>query len=226
MTLGFRLALRFALGWPVAVAVVLLPAGSPKFWQGWLFVGLFLAASAFLTFWLYRHDPRLLERRLLTKEKMSEQKLFKVLWVPLWIAALSLPGLDYRFGWSRAFGGEVPLWLTLLSQGLVLCGFFLIFQVLRVNTFASSVIQVEAGQRVISDGPYRLVRHPMYSGILLLVLFAPLALGSYIALPVFALLIPLLVFRLIHEEKTLLRELPGYSAYCEVTRYRLVPFVY
>jgi protein-S-isoprenylcysteine O-methyltransferase Ste14 len=96
---------------------------------------------------------------------------------------------------------------------------------MKTNSFASSVIQVEAGQRVISTGPYRLVRHPMYSAISLLSLATPLALGSYLALPLFVLLIPLLVFRLLNEEKLLRQNLPGYTDYCSRTRFRLVPFV-
>jgi protein-S-isoprenylcysteine O-methyltransferase Ste14 len=97
---------------------------------------------------------------------------------------------------------------------------------MKVNSFASRTVQVEAGQTVISSGPYRFVRHPMYFGALVYYLPTPLALGSFIALPVFALLIPLLVFRLLNEEKVLRQELPGYAEYCLRTRFRLLPFVW
>ena len=96
----------------------------------------------------------------------------------------------------------------------------------RHNTFAASVITVEPGQRVISDGPYRMVRHPMYSAIALIVLSVPLALGSYFALPLAVPLIALLVFRLVNEERVLLAELPGYPEYCQRTRFRLIPFAW
>jgi protein-S-isoprenylcysteine O-methyltransferase Ste14 len=108
----------------------------------------------------------------------------------------------------------------------VLCSYYLVFQALKANSFASSVVKVEADQRVISDGPYGIVRHPMYSGLLVLLLSLPLALGSCIAIPVFVLLIVTLIFRLLREEKTLRQELPGYSEYCQRSRFRLVPFLW
>lgn len=137
-----------------------------------------------------------------------------------------LPGLDYRFGWSRTSLGPVPLWLMLLSQVLVLGCFLLVFWVMRVNSFASRTIQVEAGQKVISTGPYGFIRHPMYSALVGIYLATPLALGSCIALPAFALLIPVIVFRLLNEERILRQELSGYPEYCLRTRFRLVPFIW
>jgi protein-S-isoprenylcysteine O-methyltransferase Ste14 len=226
MTLQSRLALRFLAVLPLLAAILFLPAGSLRFWQAWLFMILFYGTSLYLAFYFLRRDPRLLERRLQTREKAAEQRLFKILWIPLWIGALAVPGLDYRFGWSNRSLGGVPLWLTLLAQALVLCAYILVFQVLKFNSFAAATIQVESGQRVISDGPYRIVRHPMYSGIVLLVVSAPLALGSYFALPVSLLLIPVLVYRLVNEEKMLRQELAGYAEYCRRTRYRLVPYLY
>ena len=95
---------------------------------------------------------------------------------------------------------------------------------MKVNHFAASAIEVEPGRRVISTRPYSIVRHPMYLGIGVMFLFSPLALGSYFALPAFGLVIPILVFRLLNEEKVLRQELPGYPEYCLRTRFRLVPF--
>ena len=113
-----------------------------------------------------------------------------------------------------------------LSQVVFLGGFFLVFWTMKVNSFASRTIQVEPGQPVISSGPYRLVRHPLYSGSIVLWLSTPLMLGSFIALPAFALLVPFYVLRLLNEEKILRQELPGYPEYCVRTRFRLVPFVW
>jgi protein-S-isoprenylcysteine O-methyltransferase Ste14 len=220
------LTLRTLVVLPLGAVVLFLPAGSLRFWQGWAFLAIVCAGTVFPMFYLLRRDPRLLERRMLSKEKSSGQKFFKILFIPLWLGTLAVPGLDYRFGWSDRSLGAVPLWLTLLAQALVLGGYWVMFQVLKFNTFASSVIQVEAGQKVISDGPYRIVRHPMYSAILLMVLFTPFALGSYVALPLAVLLIPVLVYRLVNEEKMLRQELAGYAEYCRRTRFRLVPFVY
>jgi protein-S-isoprenylcysteine O-methyltransferase Ste14 len=226
MSLRKRALLRTLVLVPLIAALLFLPAGSLRFWQGWVFLAIASSSALTIVFYLLLRDPRLLERRMQAKEQTSEQRLFRIFWIPLWIGALVSPGFDHRLGWSGNLLGAVPLWLTLASQVLVLAGYLLIFAVLRTNTFASSTIRVEAGQEVISDGPYRLVRHPMYSGILLLVLFAPLALGSYVALLFTLLLIPVLVFRLVNEEKTLLQDLPGYQEYCRRTPFRLVPWVY
>jgi len=112
--------------------------------------------------------------------------------------------LDFRFAWSR-----VPLWLTILSQLLVFAGYLITLWVMKENSFASRTVQIEEGQRVISSGPYRLVRHPMYFGAVLMLLFTPSALGSWWALPGFLLVIPLIVLRLLNEEKMLCRDLPA-----------------
>jgi protein-S-isoprenylcysteine O-methyltransferase Ste14 len=118
------------------------------------------------------------------------------------------------------------LWLTVVSQSLALGGYLMTFWVMKANSFASRIIEVKTGQKVISSGPYRIVRHPMYLGAMVMFLFTPLALGSYWTLPAFALVIPVLVFRLLNEEKILSRELPGYSEYQLCTRFRLVPCVW
>ncbi len=152
---------------------------------------------------------------------MHEQKLIIRFGFVTWLIGYLLPGLDHRFGWSH-----LPLWLTILSQAFVLGGWLMIFWVLKANSFAAATIRVEPDQKVISSGPYRIVRHPMYLGASVMFLFAPLALGSYFALPVFALLISIIVFRLLNEEKVLRQELPGYAEYCLQTRFRLVPFLW
>jgi protein-S-isoprenylcysteine O-methyltransferase Ste14 len=221
MDLKARLAFRTALFWPLIVAMVLGPAGSFGFWQGWVFLGQIAVFNVMFVGYFLRRDPGLVERRLKSKEQRSEQKRFQIFWLPLWFAALVLPGLDYRFGWSA-----VPLWLTLISQVVMAGAWLIIFEVFRFNSFAATVIQVEAGQKVISSGPYRLVRHPMYSGLVLMFLVLPFALGSYAAVPPALLLIPLLVYRLLDEESVLRKELPGYVEYCERTKFRLVPLVY
>jgi protein-S-isoprenylcysteine O-methyltransferase Ste14 len=100
-----------------------------------------------------------------------------MLWLPLWFAALLLPGLDYRFGWSAAFGG-VPVWLAVAGQVLLACSWLLIFEVFRFNSFASTVVEVTQGLRVIAGGPYRVVRHPMYSAFVMMIVALPFALGS------------------------------------------------
>jgi protein-S-isoprenylcysteine O-methyltransferase Ste14 len=226
MSLKSRLVLRSSLGLIVFAAMVLVPAGSLRFWQGWMLVALIVIPYLASFVYFYKHDPQALERRMQGKEKIGEQKILMRVANALFLPAILLPGLDYRMGWSRDLLGAVPLWLSLLSQWLVFSGLILMFWVLKVNSFASRTIQVEAGQPVISTGPYALVRHPMYSGAILMGLFTPFALGSYLAWPVFALLVPFYVLRLLNEEKVLRQKLPGYAEYCLRTRFRLVPFVW
>ncbi len=219
------LLLRFSVGLLLAAAMLFIPAGSLRFWQAWTFLTVVFIPLVASSLYLAKHDPQLIERRLQTEEKVREQKLLIRLLKPVFFLAFLLPGLDYRWGWSRTLGA-VPRWLVLLSDVLVLGGLLFAFWVMRVNSFASRTIQVEAGQKVISTGPYRLIRHPLYSGSLVMLLFTPLALGSYFALPAFALLIPVYVFRLLNEEKVLRQELQGYCEYCLRTRFRLIPFVW
>ena len=144
----------------------------------------------------------------------------------IFIAAFLLPGFDFRFGWSRRTFGAVPVWLMICSGAIALAAYLMTYWVMGVNSYASRIIQVEKEQRVISIGPYRIVRHPMYLGGVISILLTPLALGSYWALPAFALVIPMIVLRLLNEEKILRQELAGYREYCRNTRFRLIPLVW
>jgi len=226
MSLRSRLILRLSLGLPIVAAILFIPAGTWRFWQGWTFLAVISSLPSFAFFYFYKHDRLLLERRLRGKEKLSEQKRLIQLLKPAFFVVFLLPGFDYRLGWSRSLWGAVPPPLSLTADALVLAGYLLVFWTLKVNSFASRTIEVEAGQQVISSGPYALVRHPLYSGSLLMCLCVPLALGSYVTWPAFALLVPFYLYRLLHEEKFLRHELPGYSEYCLRTRFRLVPYVW
>jgi protein-S-isoprenylcysteine O-methyltransferase Ste14 len=220
-SLATRLILRTVVSLVLVAAFLFLPAGSLRYWQGWVFMAVWFLPMLIASPYFLRNDPELVERRLQTKEKSSEQKTIIRLAQPIVFANLLVPGLDYRFGWSH-----VPAWLTVLSEALVLAGYVITFWVMKENSFASRTVEVVEGQRVISTGPYRLVRHPMYFGAVLMLLFTPLALGSWWALPGFLLVGVLIVLRLLNEEKILSRELPGYSDYCLRTRYRLIPLVW
>ncbi|HYL62723.1 MAG TPA: isoprenylcysteine carboxylmethyltransferase family protein [Candidatus Methylomirabilis sp.] len=202
-------------------ALLFIPAGSLHYWQAWTFIALLFVPRLFTSVYFLKRDPQLAERRMRTKEPDSAQKSI-ARWVR-WIVPLAIfvPGLDHRFGWSR-----VPLWLTILSFVAVFAGYLVTHWVMKANSFASRTVQVEEGQRVISTGPYRFVRHPMYFGTIVMMLFSPLALGSWWALPGFVLLVPFMVLRLLNEETTLRRDLLGYSDYCLRTRFRLVPLVW
>jgi protein-S-isoprenylcysteine O-methyltransferase Ste14 len=207
------------------LCILLIPSGSPYVWQAWVYVAILMGSSLAIVLYLRRHDPDLLRRRLDAKERFQEQKLFRRIAGPLWIVGFLMSGFDHRYGWSSVLVGPVPALVTLTSDVLLVCAFYLLFRVLRFNTFASNTVQVEAGQQVISTGPYRIVRHPMYSGFVMIYLLTPFALGSYAAAPVFLLLIPALLYRLVEEERFLARELPGYSDYRMQVRYRLIPYL-
>jgi len=220
-SLASRLILRTVISVVLVAAFLFFPAGSLRYWQGWAFIVLWFLPMLIASPYFLKHDPQLVERRLQTKEKSKEQKTIIRLAQPIVFVNLLVPGLDYRFGWSR-----VPIWLTILSEGLVLAGYVITFWAMKENSFASRTVQVMEGQRVISTGPYRMVRHPMYFGAVLMLLFTPLALGSWWALPGFLLVGVLIVLRLFNEEKVLGKGLPGYSEYCQRTRHRLIPFVW
>ncbi len=226
MTLRARMIRRFTIGGVVLAALLFIPAGSLRYWQGWMLLVLTMGLVFPWSLWLVKHDPALAERRMRYDEKEPEQRRFKIMASLIYFPALLMTGFDYRFGWSRARLGGPPLWLELAGLVLVLAAYNLVFWVMRVNSFASRRIEVVEGQTVVMTGPYAYVRHPMYAGIALMLLGTPLALGSYVALPMFLLLIPLLTYRLIYEEKVLRRDLPGYVDYCEHTHFRLVPGVW
>ena len=137
------------------------------------------------------------------------------------IAPLVVPALDFRFGWSA-----VPLGGIVVGDVLVVIGFYFISLVYRANTFTSATIEVAEDQKVISTGPYAIVRHPMYASASLYLLGTPLALGSYWGLVVLGAMMPFLLWRLFDEERFLARNLPGYTEYRKRVRYRLVPFVW
>lgn len=226
MSLKTRLVLGVMTAIAVAFAVVFVPAGSFGFWQGWAYLAALLIPVIFTFIYFYQHDREFLKRRLRTKEQVEEQKVLLKWGKPLYLAAFLLPGFDYRFEWSRRLVGAVPLWLTILSLVMVVASMGLVFWVFMVNRFASRTIQVDEGQTVITSGPYSVVRHPLYTASVVLWIFTPTALGSFVAWPFFVLLIPFYVFRLVNEEKILCTELPGYAGYCLRTRYRLIPFVW
>jgi protein-S-isoprenylcysteine O-methyltransferase Ste14 len=221
-----RRLIVFSVFGQLTVLALLMVPGGVHYWQGWSFTGVNLVASLIFTTYYYRRDPELLARRMLFKESIRTQKIIMfVLRQVAWLFYLFC-GLDHRFGWSQHWLGPVPWWLSVLAlPGYVIC-FFLFVPVLNANRFAASIIQTESGQVVADTGPYRIVRHPMYSVSLAIWFWIPLALGSWLALPAILLLLGLLVWRLLDEEKMLRRELPGYAEYCQRTPWRLVPFVW
>ncbi|MDO8726669.1 MAG: isoprenylcysteine carboxylmethyltransferase family protein [Candidatus Methanoperedens sp.] len=212
---------RFIMA-PIFIGLILfLPAGTLDYWQAWIYCAVLFIPVIFVVFYFLKKDPELLERRMRMKEKEEKQKTIIKIGIILFSIGFIIPGLDYRYHWSN-----VPVPLVIAANAIVLAGYIIVFFVLRENSYASRIIEVEKGQKVITTGPYAIVRHPMYLGVLLMYLFTPIGLGSYWAIIFFLPLIPLIVVRLLNEEEVLLRELPGYKEYCQKTRYHLVPFIW
>lgn len=212
-----------------ALAVVLalllfVPAGTTRYWQAWVYLLIFFGASLLTTVYLLKNDPALLERRMHggpIAETEPTQKVIMLFTSAGFIAMIVVPALDHRFGWST-----VPLYGVVVGDILIAVGFYCIFRVYRVNTFTSATIQVAEDQKVVSTGPYAIVRHPMYASASLYVLGTPLALGSLWGLVAVAATLPFLIWRLVDEERLLARKLPGYAEYQKRVRYRLVPRIW
>ncbi len=219
-----RAIVQGVLGAVFFVVLIFWPAGTFDYWQGWLFLGVFAASTVSFTVYLARYDRPLLERRLKAgpqHERERSQKIIVSLVFLAFLAAIVVPALDYRYAWS-----PVSRWVSILGNVIILLSFLFIFRVIRVNSFAASNIRVEKDQRVIDTGPYARVRHPMYSGAIWLFVGMPLALGSWWSIGLIVLVIPVLVWRLLDEEKILQRDLPGYTDYMRRVRFRLIPFVW
>ena len=199
--------------------IIFLPAGSFRFWQAWIWWIGCSVLTIFITAYFLKKNPELLSRRMKFKEKENTPNPPAIL--KLYYLTFLIPGFDFRFHWS-----DVPVWMVITSNIIVFLGYILIIFIFKENSYASTIIQVEQKQQVIKTGPYSVVRHPMYLGLLLMLLFSPLALGSYWAVIPSLLSIPLVVFRIKSEEAVLRQDLPGYKDYCVKTPYRLFPFIW
>jgi protein-S-isoprenylcysteine O-methyltransferase Ste14 len=199
-------------------------AGTFDYWQAWLFIVVFAASAGLITAYLWRNSPALLARRVRagpTAETAPLQRFIQGLASLAFIGILVVPALDHRFGWS-----SVPVGGVILGDVLIGLGFWCVFRVFKENAFTAATIEVAADQKVISTGPYALVRHPMYAGAFVLLIGMPLALGSAWGLLLFVAIALVIVWRLLDEEDFLVRNLPGYAAYRQQVRYRLIPRVW
>jgi protein-S-isoprenylcysteine O-methyltransferase Ste14 len=189
-----------------------------------VFLGVFLACSIALGLYFAVYDPALIERRMRAgpaAEQEPAQRIIVALLLADLLLMLLLAGFDRRWHWSN-----VPNWLSILADIVIVASFVIFFYVLKQNSYAASTVRVEREQTVISTGLYGVVRHPMYAGTLALIVAIPLALGSYWTLLLVIPLLPILAWRLLDEERVLRRDLPGYADYCLRVRYRLIPGVW
>ena len=218
--------LRLAGGFAGLASILFLSAWTFRYWQAFAYLAAVFVPLAAVCFELFVENPAVIERRLDTIERSRTQQALIRAFRPLFFFVFLVPGLDHRLGLTRTITGSVPLPLILAGDVAIVAGILFCGWVFRVNEFAGRSIPVEAGRRVIDSGPYGLVRHPLYAGSLLIWLATPFALGSWIALPLFALLTPFYVLRLMREELQLTGELKGYAAYAKRTPFRLIPFVW
>jgi protein-S-isoprenylcysteine O-methyltransferase Ste14 len=215
-------ALIRTLGFSVFVGLLIIVTGGPTYWQGWLYWIVFSLCSLVMALYFLRHDPALVERRLsATAEKEERQQLIRTVLSAVLILLLVLPGVDHRLGWSH-----VPGFVVVAADVVVVLGFAIIFWTFMANSHASAIIDVAPDQRLVSTGPYAIVRHPMYLGVALLLLATPFALGSVWAIFWAIVAIGVLVWRLLEEERYLSQHLAGYDDYRRATPYRLVPFIW
>jgi protein-S-isoprenylcysteine O-methyltransferase Ste14 len=207
----------------VAFGIIFAPAGTLRFWQAWVYLFFTSALSVSLFGYLRRKDPQLLERRRRGPwgEKEVRQKLLHYLALLIFLGTFVLSSLDHRFAWS-----SVPLAVEIAGYAFVAIGYLIYFVVFSENTYSGATIEVTPDQKVISTGPYSVVRHPMYAGLLVMLLGTPLALGSWWGL---VMVIPMavdIVLRILYEERFLTANLPGYADYRRMTRCRLVPSIW
>ncbi len=199
--------------------LLFLPAGTVSWDRGWLFMGILFVPMFVVGVVLMWKNPDLLRKRLQAKEKEQTQKVVILLSGLMFIGGFVLSGLSYRFDWLL-----LPNWVSGVATVIFLLAYAMYAEVMRENTYLSRTVEVQKGQKVIDTGLYGIVRHPMYSATLILFLAIPLVLGSLLGFVIFLLYPVLLVGRIRNEEAVLEAGLPGYTAYKEKVRWRLVPF--
>ena len=212
---------KFLIGLVLVGALLFLPAGSLEYMNGWLFIGLLFAPMLILGAILFIKAPDLLKKRLDAKEKESTQKGVVAVSGLLFLGGFVVAGLDDRYGWSY-----VPMWAVIVAAAILLISYGLYAEVMRENAYLSRTIEVQNGQKVVETGLYGIVRHPMYAVTIWLFLSIPVVLGSWWSLLCFLPYIPVIITRIVNEEKVLEKGLEGYTNYKKRVKYRLIPFIF
>lgn len=224
MKTAIRLTASSLLGLVALGFVLFFPAGTLNYWQAWVFIAVFTAATIVPTIYLARANPAALQRRMHAGPRAETRTAQKIIITGSFLdlfAMMAFSAFDHRMGWST-----VPVWACLLGDVLVVAGLSIAMLVIVENSYAAATVTVEAGQTLVSGGLYGFVRHPMYVGNVVMMIGMPLALGSYWGLFVLIPGIMVLVFRILDEEKLLTQELSGYREYAQRVPYRLVPYVW
>ena len=212
---------KFFLGVVIIGLLLFLSAGSFRYWQGWLLMGILFVPMFIAGFVLMAKNPDLLRKRLNAKEEEKEQKKVVGLSALLFIAAFVVAGLNWRFQWC-----VLPDWAVWVAAALFLACYLLYAEVLRENTYLSRTIEVQENQKVIDTGLYGIVRHPMYMATTLLFLMIPLVLASPLSFLILLLYLPLIALRIRNEESVLENGLEGYKDYQQRVKYRILPYIW
>ena len=213
--------IKFMAGVILVGLLVFLPAGTVKFFNGWLFMGVLFIPMFIAGIVMMFKNPGLLESRLDAKEKEKEQSLVVKLSGLMFLAGFIVAGLDFRFGWF-----PLPKAVCVGAAVVFLFAYALYAEVLRENSYLSRTIKVQENQKVIDTGLYGVVRHPMYAVTLLLFLSMPVVLGSLWSFLIFLAYPFIIAKRIKNEEQLLEKELDGYIKYKEKVKYRLIPFIW
>jgi len=212
---------KFILGVVIIMLMLFLPAGTFKFWNAWLFMGLLFIPIFFVGVVLFIKDKELLKKRLNAKEKQQEQKSVLLLTVIILIAGFIIAGLDFKNNWSR-----LPIWAVIVGSITLLISYLLYIEVIRENRYLSRTIEIQENQKVVDTGLYGIVRHPMYMATTFLYLSFPIVLGSLIAFIIFLPFPLVLAKRIKNEEEILEKGLEGYKEYKQKVKYKMIPFIW
>jgi protein-S-isoprenylcysteine O-methyltransferase Ste14 len=222
-----RLIVQTALSFAVTALLLFVPAGTVKWLAGWVFLIALHGCGLAMELTLAKCDPALLEERLSSPIQREQEGWDKIL-LPLalllfvvWLPLIALDSVRYHYS-------HVPLWLRCVGLLGLLSSISLVYLAFRENTYASPVVKIqkERGQSVVTTGPYRYVRHPMYAGALIFFLSTPLLLGSWWGLALAPALMLVFAVRALMEERTLSAKLDGYAEYAARVRYRLIPLIW
>ncbi len=212
---------RFLAGLVLFGLLLFLPAGTFRYPQGWLLVGVLFVPIFIMGIVLMVKNPELLAKRLNAREKESEQRAVVLFSGIMFLAAFIMAGLSFRFGWLM-----LPFPVSIVAAVVFVSSYVLYAEVLRENTYLSRTIEVQENQKVIDTGLYGIVRHPMYMATVILFLAMPLVLGSVISFVIMLCYIPIIVKRIRNEEQVLAKDLPGYEDYMKKVKHRLIPFIW
>ena len=219
--LFFQAISKFVFGLILIAFLLFLPAGTLKYWNGWLFIGILFIPMLIAGIVMMVRSPELLKKRLDSKEEEKEQKTVIALSGIMFLAAFVVAGLNFRFGWII-----LPRWVAYTATAIFLAAYLLYAEVLRKNIYLSRTVEVQENQKVIETGLYGIVRHPMYSATLVLFLSMGLVLGSPISFAILLSYIPIIAKRMKNEEEVLLQGLKGYEEYRRKVKYKIIPLIW